>query len=120
MYYNHVLATLSNEIESTLSQGQMVYQDVSPFTILRHLRDSVEQEYCSPKLIAQVLQQAKNILVKQYEPLYENLKIKEAFLVRTYGQPLQNTSSSIDENETLVDQITHFREGLNLYLDLTA
>lgn len=42
VYYNHVLATLSNEIENTISQGPMVYQDVSAFTILRHLRDSVE------------------------------------------------------------------------------
>jgi len=83
VYYNEILKTLISEAESKLRRGGK--QDLSPHTVLSHLRDSIEAEYCQPRLIAEVLQIAGKVLADQYEPLYERLRVKECFLYKQFS-----------------------------------
>lgn len=93
-----------HEIENKI-ENQENYQNLSPYTILKHVQDSFEIKYCQPKLVAQLLQLVGNILVQQYEPLYERLRIKEAFLIKAFSQPVGQTSAGVDETELIVDTI---------------
>jgi|LauGreDrversion4_2_1035121.scaffolds.fasta_scaffold39108_3 hypothetical protein len=70
-----------------------------------HLKDSIEIDFCKPKLIAEVLQIVGRVLVEQYEPLYERLRIKECFLCKQFARNATNSSASVDETEILVDTI---------------
>jgi hypothetical protein len=83
---------------------------LSPHTILTHLRDSFEVEYCDPRLVAEVLQLSGKILADQYGPLYERLRVKECFLYKQFSErfSFQNaklSSAGVDESEILVDTI---------------
>lgn len=91
------------------SENGAIY-DLSALTILRHLKDSVELEFCSHKLVSQLMKLAESLILEQYELLYERLRIKECFLIQTYSQ--NGKSATIEETEVLVDTITHYREGL--------
>ncbi len=51
MYYNTILQTMIDEIDNKI-KTKASYQEISPFTILKHLQDSLEIKYCQPKLVA--------------------------------------------------------------------
>ena len=50
VYYNEVV-----EIMLSQAEGKQV-KDVNPYALIRHLKDSIETEYVSPKLIAKLIQ----------------------------------------------------------------
>ena len=80
-------------------------QRLSPFVILKHLEENIEVEYASPKLIAQILKASGDLLCKQYDALYERLRIKENFFIKLNEKSERYTSSGIDEAEVMVDAI---------------
>ena len=53
VYYNEILKTLISEVEAKYRKSGS--QDILPHTILAHLRDSIEVEFCQPKLLAEVM-----------------------------------------------------------------
>jgi hypothetical protein len=57
------------------------------YTVLNHLKESVEIEYCSPRFVGEVMAWAGKKLAETYESEYERLKIKESFLYKFLGQP---------------------------------
>jgi protein subunit release factor A len=63
---------------------------------------------------------AQEMLVNQYESLYERLRVKECMLIKTYGQEGSNTSCSVDEVEEIVDQIVSYRDAILKYLDIVT
>jgi len=55
------------------------------YTVLNHLKESVEVEYCSPKIIGEIMVWAGKRLAETYEKEYERVKIKESFLYKFLG-----------------------------------
>jgi hypothetical protein len=43
------------------------------------------------------------MLSEKYEPLYERLRAKESFLIKTYSAGEGGFSASVDETEVIVD-----------------
>lgn len=58
--------------------------------------------------------------MEQYEPLYERLRIKECFLIKSYAERFGGTSAGVDETEQIVDSIQAYREAMWSYLDLAT
>ena len=75
----------------------------SHFTILQHLKYSIETEYGPPRQSALALVKVGRMLSEKYEPLYERLRAKESFLIKTYSAGEGGFSASVDETEVIVD-----------------
>lgn len=106
-YYSGVLAALTADMGA-------------PFTVLRHLKESLETDFVPPRQLAQALVKVGRRLAEDYEPLYERLRAKEAFLIKSYAAGEGGFSASVDETEVIVDQVQAFREAMQLYLQLAT